>query len=369
MTTSAAYTDSPIGPVPGGVTFLQSLQGWFASVAGRQSACTSVVCIGTSITMGQGATAFANTWCQRLAAGLRNQFGVTGGGRGWLNPQPHSLTTWTPPYVTVSGAPAEHDGSSPQLSAWNFTTAGQQWVYSLNGDSADIMWVGATGFGTFSYQVDAGTVTNVSTSVPYTDGQITHVSLGSAGAHTLTIAWVSGSPVYLDGVREYNGDFSAGLQVQEAGYLGSTSSGWTSSTADPKATPAAIAALKPGLLVIELGANDSNNGISAAAFQSNLTTLIAHIRATASWTGAPILLLGTYCPQPLVTPANWQGYINAMYAVAAGDPLIGMLDLTLRMPASQASQTWGLYATDNIHPSDKGHQMIADAISDFLGPA
>lgn len=351
------------------------LQGWFGSLADRQFACTSIAVIGTSITMGEGASAFSNTWCQRLAALLRTRFGVSGGGRGWLNPEPHELTTWVPPYVTVSGSPASHNGFSPELLAWDFTTAGQQWVYSLNGDSADIMWVGNTGDGTFSYQVDSGSVTDVSTSVTFSDGQITHVSLGAAGSHTLTISYVSGNPVYLDGVREYNGDYTAGIQVSQCGFGGAITSDWAGTTSDPFATPAAVAALNPGLVIIELGVNDNANGISPSQTQANLATLIAGLRSAPVYANPPYpppyLLLADYNAygNSGMSNALWAEYVDAMYAVAAGDPEVDVLDLSLRMPSTAAVNTWGLYAGDKLHPSNNGHQMIADAVCDFLCPA
>lgn len=50
--------------------------------------------------------------------------------------------------------------------------------------------------------------------------------------------------------------------------------------------------------------------------------------------------------------------------------MIDFLDLsTVRMPANNSSNTWGLYAGDSIHPSNKGHAMIADAVCHFLSPS
>ncbi len=358
---------------PGGVHSAK-LQGWFAALANRDYARVNVMCIGDSITEGQGATNADYRWTNRLRDNLRARFptvGLTGGGRGYLQPRLNAgVTTFTLPWVTITGSTANQSGYSPNDHATLITRACTV-TYSLVGDSADIMWIKGGGFGTFSWSVDGGSTTNVSTSgTPTTDGQVTHVSLGTAGAHTLAIAWVSGS-VYLDGVVEYNGDYSSGIQVHCGGAYGSSTGSWEGSITSLQ-YPAAVAALNPGLVIIMLGTNDANTGFneSAAAYQSNMNAVISLVRG-AFTTPPPILLVSAYYCTGLGTSlATWQSFIAATAAIAAGDPMIDFLDLsTMRMPANNSGNTWGLYAGDSVHPGNKGHALIADYVTQFLSPA
>lgn len=359
------------------------LQGWFASAARRQTARSSIVIMGDSVTAGQGATAFGNSYAQLLPAQLRARFptpGTAGGGRGFLPPviPPTNPTTFTPPYIALAGATVAQlaagalAGFGPNLVTYDLSVqGGVTLTYTLNGDSADIIWASNPGNGTFNWKVDAGATTPVPTNAAFNVGNVTHVALGAAGAHTLTIAFVSGAPVYVTGVVEYNGDFASGVQVHGLGYYGSTSAFWTPAGAPGQA--AALVPLAPGLIILELGLNDLAAGITPAQSQANLAATIAGCRAALPSPAPPFLLLPTYnaASDGPTTPAQWAQYVNGMYAAAAADTLgrTDVLDLSLRMPSTGAAVTWSLYAGDGIHPLNAGHQMIADALTDFLSPA
>lgn len=360
-----------------GGTRSSKMLGWFAGLAGRPYARASVVCIGDSITEGQGATDVDYRWPARLRDMLRARFptlglipaGNAGGGRGFLTPKLTGSSSFSLPWVTVTGTPTSTTGYGPNFHTWDISAGGGCTLkYSLVGDSADILWVGASGNGTFSWSVDGGSATNVSTSQStFTDGYITHVSLGIPGPHTLTITWVSGGSTYVDGVIEYNGDYSAGIQVHDGGYYGSTAAVWNSGSANQY--PAAVAALSPNLVVIELGTNDAGGGASATTFSANLSAIVTLVRSGFT-TPPPILLVAAYYSAAEGTSAaTWAAYVAAMYAIAAADPSIDVLDLSLRMPAANAAVTWGAYAGDALHPSNLGHAMIADAVCQFLSPA
>jgi lysophospholipase L1-like esterase len=355
------------------------LQGWFAALANRAGARANVVILGDSITAGQGATAFPNCYAQLLPVALNARFptpGLATHGRGFLPPviPPSNPTTFTPPYVTVANPANLIAGSlfgfGPNLETWDIShTAANTLTYSLTGDSADILWAGSSGNGTFSWKVDAGATTNVSTNIAFTPAAVTHVSLGSAGAHTLTITNVSGGPTYITGVIEYNGDFAKGIQVHDCGFSGSTTGFWTTGGGNTSGS-ASLPTLSPSLVVIALGVNDNASSISAATSAANITSLIADIRTNFS-PHPPILILAMYnaASDGPTTPAQWAAYVQAMYGVAAADSQVDVLDMTLRMPSTSAAVTWSLYAGDGIHPVNSGHQMIADAVCQFLSPA
>lgn len=378
-----ASTPPAVAYQQGAAGHSQKLQGWFAALAGRQTQRANIALIGDSITGGQGATSFPATWAQLLPVQLRGRFptpGLTTGGRGFLPPliPPTNPTTFTPPYVTVTGATAAQMASGslygfgPNLVSWDLSIqSGVTLTYSLTGDNADIIWIGASGNGTFSWKVDAGTATNVSTNVTFTGNQsVTSVSLGAAGAHTLTITFVSGSHTYVTGVVEYNTDKAAGIQVHDLGFSGATSFLWTPASG-ATSQAAGMIPLAPGLIMIELGVNDTASGITPAAWAGNVSAVIGAARAALTPPVPPVLLLMTYNAQAdgPTSLTLWQKFVSAAYQLAAADTAIDVLDLSnFRMPPTNAAVTWGLYAGDQIHPSNAGHQAIADALVSFLSP-
>lgn len=460
------------------------LQGWYAGLANRPYNSVAVLCLGDSVTEGANATAWSRAFPPMLQAALNSRFptpGLATHGRGFLTPLLAGTTSFTLPYITLtgpSGGPAIKRGfgingrgydistglagstgtqtAPPAFSgisgsaftpaagtytvAWSvqlgagatsndanncklifntttlatsvnagapgtyqqtpatFTadgvnnlyigTAGNagtggvvytvtiepgcSFTYSLNGDNAVILYANQSGGGSFKYNVDGGGYTTVSTSGTAADGQFAGpISLGSAGAHTLVIKYVSGGTTIVEGVSELNGDAAAGIQVYNGGAFGSASgdwAGWYTTATSGLTTPGTqIGSTGVSLIIIELGANDFNNGTSPAALYSNLKTLIATIRAAftaVNFTPAPPILLLSL---PQQNDGNsWSPYLAALYSLAAGDPMTDVLDLALRMPSATAAQQWGLVSSGEF--SDAGMSMIADAICEFLSP-
>ncbi len=361
------------------------LMPWLAALAGRETTRANVVILGDSITAGQGATSFATTYQQLVTQELRYKFptsGATTGGRGFLPPviPPGNPSTFTLPYITITGATLAQlqagslYGYGPNLETWNMNVGtGAVFSYSLVGDSADIIWASNPGNGTFSYQVDSGGVTNVSTNTTFATNNVTHVSLGSAGAHTLKISYVSGGATYVTGVIEYNGDYTTGIQTHNCGFSGATTGYWTVANST-NLWPSSLTPMNPGLIVIALGTNDFSNSIVPSVTASNILDIVGNIRTNftgLSLTPPPILLTAMYTAanDGPITPSQWQQYVNALYGVAAADSAIDILDLSMRMPSTGATNTYNLYAGDGIHPINAGHRMIADIFGNYLGPA
>lgn len=361
----------------GGGGHSQKLQGWFAALANRGAAPASIAVLGDSVTCGQGASSFALSYPQLLAAQLRTRMtGSATGGRGFLPPiiPPSNPTSFAPAYVALTGpgAASLHNaglfGFGPNLETWDISANGATTVtYTLTGDAADILWAGSPGNGTIGWAVTGGGSGTIVTNVAFTTGGKTRISLGTAGAHTLTITNSAGGPTYFTGIIEYNGDSASGVQVHGCGYSGSSTAFWT-----PLASLGqAVAALSPGLVVLELGLNDNAAAITPAAYGSNLAAVIAEVRAALTAPAAPFLLLEAYnaASDGPTSAGLWAQYVNAAYSVAASDAFTDVLDLTYyRMPSTAAAVTWGLYNVDGIHPANPGHQMIADTMTRYLLP-
>lgn len=362
-----------------------ALTPWYAGLANRLSARCNVVCLGDSITEGQHAagppaSGFENKWVSRLRDLLRARYptqGLAGGGRGYINVVGTGESSFTWPAAST-GSPSAI-GQGPKGAGLQLNTTGQKITYSsLTGDSADIMWTQVFGGGSFSWAVDGGAATNVSTNGGATvDGKITHISLGSPGSHSLVLAWVSGS-ADIDGIVEYYGDFAQGISVHDAGHFGWQTSSWVTSLNGGVAanSAAAIAALSPNLIVISLGVNDQFSNVNPSTFQSNLQTIISGLKAQLT-SPFPAFVIQMYPPrsnQGTYTFA-WPLYVAAAYAVAqadtsgpGGSSIVSVMDWTLgpRMPGAD-TDVYGFWQSgDAVHPSNLGHQALADGLAEFL---
>lgn len=354
---------------------------WTNALANRHYARCNAVCIGDSITEGQGATNVDRRWLARLRDNLRTRFqttGLSGGGRGFIGSGGSGEVSFTWP-TTIAGSPAPGTTFGPKSQFQQLNANGQSITYNLTGDSADIMWTQVPFGGTFSWQVDGGATTNVSTNGgAIVDGKITHISLGAAGAHTLVIAWVSGSS-NIDGVTEFNGDYNLGVQVHDAAHYGWQTSNWVSTTSSANGPAAAINALSPTAIIITLGVNDQWSGVAPATFQSNLSQLITNLRAVAT-APYPSIILNMLPPRVGQSGYTypWSQYVDAAWNIASADTagpgsasLVTVMDFTLgsRMLGADSDPYNDWAGGDTVHPSNKGHSLIADYLTTFLSPS
>lgn len=359
-----------------------ALTPWMSGLANRHYARCNIVCVGDSITEGQGADTADRRWIARLRDNVRTRFqttGLSGGGRGFLGAANSGEVSFTWP-ATTTGSPTPASTLGPKSQFMQLNGSGQTISYALTGTSADIMWTQVPFGGTFSWAVDGGSATNVSTNGgSIVDGRLTHISLGASGAHTLTLAWVSGSS-NIDGVIEFNNDYTSGIQVHDAGHYGWQTSNWASVTTSTTAGPAAaIAALSPAAIIISLGVNDQFAGVTPQAFSTNLTTIISQLRAALP-DPKPSIILCMYPPRTGQSGYTfpWSQYVDAAWALASADTggpggtsLVSVMDFTAgnRMPGAD-SDSYSLWpAGDLVHPSNKGHSFIADQLTSFLTPA
>lgn len=367
----AAY--APLGQPPG-VTALTSkapsglpsevLRPWYAAIANRDNARANVVLLGDSITAGQGASTYANGYSRRLAKILRQRLGLPIGGTGFVPAGNAGVTGYTWPASPSTSIPSNTDyGLSRNI--LNFQNAGDSVTFTVTGDSADIITLG--NFGTISWKVDGGAATNISGGPGSPTPYLTHISLGSAGQHTVTVTSVSAGGGFIDGLIVYNGDYASGVTVHDAGHYGWATVQWSGGSTGSGNWPASVAAMNPGVVGICLGTNDIGFPLTAAQFQTNLTSVIADIRAALTAPLPPFVLVALPAPAAYAS-GTWQPFIDAMNNVAAADSSVLVADLSLRLPGG-AVDTLGLHAADGLHFTNKGHAVIADALASFLLPA
>jgi lysophospholipase L1-like esterase len=339
---------------------------FYAALANRAEARCTIVQIGDSITEGAYCSDLSNaTTPARLAQSLRARFPVIGvtGGRGFI-PAANAVPGVTP-IVTLSAGVGSSTGWGPALTYATVAAAGQTLTVSLTGTSFDIMYLKGSGFGIGYYTIDGGTAVTFDTSnATSTDGNILHVTM-TAGTHTVVVGWSSGGTVYIDGFIEYNGDESAGVSLVRGGHSGSSTSDWLSQTT----WYASIPPLAPSLIVLQFGVNDSNPAIgnlTSAAFSTNLQTLISGLRA--KFTTPPPFVLSMLYQRSGSFVESWQNYVTAAKQIATSDAAVVAVDHSARMPTTTATNTYGLYYGDNVHPSDKGYALIAETFAAVLSP-
>lgn len=352
---------------------------WFTALANRDSAPASVLTITDSIGEGRGASVYSKRWLDRTASLLRSRFPTAGLSTSGENYFPMQFISPLPQVWTIGGSPVVNNGYGLGLRGYQLSASGQQFSGTVTGTSMDLLLARGSSTGVLTVTVD-GTPTTVTTSNggATAPGQRMNVSLGSSGSHTVTIAWTSGGQVFLSGVIVYNGDESKGIRFYDGGhsglwtkdYLGTgnitLAGGGTWFAAD-------LAAVSPNLVLIELGINDADGGVSSATVKTNLTSLISFVRSSVP-TNPAIVLVGLYDPGTVTSGEPWSNYVAAMQAIAAADTGgfggksgITVFDLTQRFPARLPTDTFSLFA-DTIHPNDKGHALIADSLAAFISP-
>ena len=115
---------------------------------------------------------------------------------------------------------------------------------------------------------------------------------------------------------------------------------------------------RPSVVIVALGANDGLRGLSVAAMRRNLEQIVERLRAA----GARVLLVGMRVPPNYGAPYGHE-FAAAFPAVARkmGVPLMPFL---LDGVAGDA----GLNQPDGIHPTAKGHAIIAERVWPYLKP-
>ncbi|MEE8584267.1 MAG: arylesterase [Acidobacteriota bacterium] len=116
----------------------------------------------------------------------------------------------------------------------------------------------------------------------------------------------------------------------------------------------------PGVLVLELGANDGLRGFPLELTKRNLQGIIS--RARGRLPDLPIVLAGMMVP-PNLGPEYTQRF-QALYKELALDNGLSLIPFLLEGVAGQPE----LNLADGIHPTPQGHQIIAETVWKTLEP-
>jgi lysophospholipase L1-like esterase len=348
-----------------------ALSQWNCALTNRATSPVTWVAWGDSITEGQGSSTVAGRWINQTLNGFRSAYPVSGvtGGFGYI---PSFYGTYGPDSQwstdpTTSGnvtwnLDSNQMGNGAGLGLLTVTIkSGGSETFHVTGSSSDILY--NYGSGTFSYKVDSGSATNVSTSGGSGATGSTHVSFSTTGSHTVTITGVSGS-VILEGVMTYNGDETNGIRLYDSAQSGATTGEFVNQATNLAAITANV---KADLVTIQFGGNDfeSDAEQTPAQVTANLTTMISDIRAASTGHEPSIVLVVPYNH----TGTNdmgytWPQYVSAIKAVATADPSVGVLDLTSFATVGMPSPY--LSTTDDAHPSNAGQTQLSTMVESYL---
>ncbi|HWE54169.1 MAG TPA: SGNH/GDSL hydrolase family protein [Acidimicrobiales bacterium] len=354
-TTASAQTvsASPLTAVSGELTAFR------AALANRFFSRCNVAVVGDSISEGQGATSVAYRSVNRLADSLRLRFPVPGvtGGQGFLPAQ--FVSPSLPAPAAVTGSPALNMVFGP---GWRCRqiSGSQSYTFTVTATSVDVVYAAGPSAGTMGVTIDNGPLQTIATTrASLADGALAHFAISGSGQHTITITAVSGT-VFLDGIVVYNGDEASGITVHDCSHYGMTLRQWAQSS--PAITSSWLGALSPSLIIFELGVNDYHWQEALTTFTADLATMSSIFNNLP--TNPSVLVLVDYDAFNM-TGLLWPTYVAAYQTWAATNGY-AFLDLTQRMPPTNAAKSFGLYASDSVHPSNAGHSFVADAITGLL---
>lgn len=122
--------------------------------------------------------------------------------------------------------------------------------------------------------------------------------------------------------------------------------------------------INPHCVVIELGINDINQGLSVQTFMANIQTMVSMIRARAvASTFAMPTLIFLACYGTSLDPLDqYIPMANALKNYCYGNGF-GLLDLSALLGDVVGVTS---VSSDNIHPNDSGHYVIANYLSKMM---
>ncbi len=334
-----------------------SLRIWKAALAKLKSGTSAIfnmVCLGDSLTEGQGTTTYIT---QGYVGLIRNKLKALYGdvGTGVIsNFYPSNSPLWSMPSWTVTN----NTGYGITQYSKYANTSGLTATLTFNGTGIRIITVKGSICGKMNIQIDGGGTTvydmnNASLINPYTF-DITGLADSS---HTITITTdcTGGKYIYLFGAIPLKG--TAGMRVHNCARTGILTA---SASTYPAVLASEIDIYAPVLTTIAFGANDYTGNVTIDAFKANVQAMITRAK-----TFGDVLLIAN----GLRTEAG--AYPQSQYAMALKSLATlnncAFIDINSRWNNSYtyANTTLGLMF-DGVHPNLAGHQDVATAILNVL---
>lgn len=342
-----------------------SMVTWANAVSNLNNAPAKILTLGNSIGEGQGSSTKAKRWQDLLLNAIRTyyptnsslggsvggegfkpaQYAVYGTSNTWGRAEEATMTgTWSGQATLGLG------GRGIRMTAASTAT------WTVNGDNAEIWW--KAGGGTFSWKVDGGSTTNINTSGVGGTSQanLTSISLGALGSHTIVLTWVSGT-CDIEGINVFNTDKDQGIHLYDACRTGA----YTYTFIGTPMVTELFPLVAPDLVLIELvGANNYLNATSSpASAAADVQTQLNMLDGLGKKPSVVIIIpFGWAATNPNGLGNNWGQFESAMLGLTYSSGLT-FLDLYQLWGLATAGGKWD---PDAIHNSDLGHKMISDLL-------
>ena len=355
-----------------------NLRRWQAALAKLRAGTyrPKIVFIGDSKTTGAGAgTNSTNTWTTDAEkrsktahlVRLLNAAGIPANRQAWFafsglansaakvgyDPRLVINTGWSGGNQTLGGAMWATNGTT----RFDFTPEGQV-------DTVLTFSKQRVNDGTFTVSADGGTALSTINGSPNggstVDGFIKTTTTLTKGAHTFNMVRTSGGFISLAGQIAYDSTVPA-VDVINGGAFGTVSANHIS-TNNPWAAANILAILVPDLVVVQLGSNDLNTGVSVETYAANILDIITKAKAA----GADVVL-------EVATFGNAGGYGTDAQREAFRQALIGLgasqgcivVDHAARFVSFASANGLGLMR-DAIHETEPGYADQAQALLSAL---
>lgn len=231
-----------------------------------------------------------------------------------------------------------------------------------NTNTADIYYQDSTAGRQFSWSVDGGAATTITTVGSNTVVKLT-IPLGAVGAHTIQLAWVAGF-VRIYGIDCYDNTRKE-VTVRQWAISGGTSSDMVLDTGTPSSgRPRQLALFPVDCAFGDLGiVNSWRNSRSVANCTTDMNTLVDAVHAAG---GDFIFCIPPFDSGSTGATANQQQYVDAMYSVAAAKGC-AVFNIRQAFGSKTASDAAGYTsAADAVHFTIAGQAYRAGLLKPVL---
>jgi len=222
-------------------------------------------------------------------------------------------------------------------------------------DTFKIWYVSTPTSGTLSYAVDGGGYTGLATAAANgLRGPVT-IPAGALGAHTLSIARLSGNPIYLVAIEAYDSSQKQ-ISVMNGGWAGASTVD-AASTTNAWSPNNTLDYYQQDLTLLMWGINDWVNGTALPTFKTNMQAIITKAKLS----GGDVVLMSPVPSQTTTTAQSvQQGYVDILADLAITNSIL-FIDLWRYFGDWNTANTNGWMAND-LHPNQLGYSVMAQYI-------
>jgi lysophospholipase L1-like esterase len=366
-----------------------------AAWAKRAAKPVNLVVVGDSITQGYYATTFDQSLMQVLMARLCQANGQPVPA-GYVPMTSISTGAYTGRLWTLTSVT---DSTNYGIGYGAGTLAASGVGIASISATCDRFWIhypqAASGLGAFSISIDGGGATTVTPTGTARGGRVWDSGQLTRDVHSVTITTTTATAAVVEGVTFFDGngntsgtvgtltaanaDTGAGLRIFNAAHFGYTAGNYATSPNGVNWWTDGLDMVAPDAVVIVLGVNDCTT-VFENQFHNDLYNVINRIRLAATTNAQlmPSIVIvspfGVGASSSDAMPPHRE--IMRQVAAETGSAFVDLYDV-MGYVGTAAADVYVLMSaldssTNKIHPSDIGHQMIGDYLSEYvisaLGP-